>query len=147
MIKKAIENNSYNFLLYEATAPMSDKHYNTIKLLTKDINENINDFKKILRTHKGFTSLAINEYRNKVRQRGRGYVSSIEINEAYNRGNIEKLRQLFSELLLEYIFVWEVDEMIEKIRKGKTSVNKIYENYINILEQNGTCRFLYLINR
>lgn len=138
---------SYGFLDCEAGAPVTDKHFETIRLLTQNKEENINKFREVLKRYSGFTSLAISEYRRGLRKQDRGCVSGIEIIESCNKHNTQKLKQLLSELFLEYIFDWEIDLMYEKIGEGKITIEKLYYDYMGILERGETCRFGYLVIR
>ena len=135
----------YKFLDSEALM-YNEYHLETIRVLTQDKTENINRCREILKqSKKRFIFVAIGKYREEIMQQGRGDVSSIEIIEAYNKNDIYKLRELLTELFLEYISLSEVKDAVRFAKNGNISFEDIYKKHMKALENGEYNRFMCIV--
>lgn len=87
--------------------------------------------------------LAINRYRNILYEEGvRGQVQLNEIIESYKSKNYILLRELLSELFLQYICELELDLFITKVDNNDFTINYIYNKH----KQDPTKRFFRVVS-
>lgn len=74
--------------------------------------------------------LAIMEYRRKLRDKGYGNVSFIELDKAYANKKYNILHTLFEKLFLEPISQEDFDYIINKLDQTKNGLQKLYNRYL-----------------
>jgi hypothetical protein len=95
---------------------------------------NREEFNKIVQ-HNINIPLAIMEYRENLRDNGRGNVSFLELNTAYINKQFKKLHKLFEVMFLEFIPNDHFDYILNKINNTENGLQKLYNIH---LEDKGT---------
>ncbi|MGF7057223.1 hypothetical protein [Brassicibacter mesophilus] len=126
----------------EATQEVSERHLTDIEVLTKNNIHEVIKFIKLLRESRGHVYVAIGKYRKEIRQQGRGNISFTEIDEAYKKGDINKLKSLLIELFLEYISQREIKDAVKFAENGNISFKDIYKKHMKALKNNRHDKFM-----
>lgn len=105
----------------------NNKNSEWIELLCRYGNRN--DFIKIYYNNISIP-LAIMEYRRKLRDKGYGNVSFIELDKAYANKKYNILHTLFEKLFLEPISQEDFDYIINKLNQTKNGLQKLYNRYL-----------------
>lgn len=104
-----------------------DENYKWIELLCR-----YGDRKEFIKIYCNNISipLAIMEYRRKLRDKGYGNVSFIELDKAYANKKYNILHTLFEKLFLEPISQEDFDYIINKLDQTKNGLQKLYNRYL-----------------
>lgn len=121
---------NYQLIEQFSLTKLSNKNKKEIDLLTKNNTENTYAFLDLLIESRGIMGVAITKYRKLLfLERSRGQVALEDIDDAYQRKDYFKFKELLSELFLQYIYQTEIDLFIKKIKNKNCSIEYIYNKH------------------
>lgn len=120
----------YKNIFMNTATKLSYINKKELDLLLDSNQEEIERFYKILAESRGMLGLAITRYKKILFLEGnRGQVSLNQIQNAYISKNIHELKNLLSELFLQYISDSEMKLLIKKLNNGSCSIDYIYNEH------------------
>lgn len=135
-----IINDKYSFL--ERCVKLKDSHIKWIRLLTQDKDEEIEKYERFLDLSRDNGMSAICKYRTQLQNEGiRGKVSVVETKKAFEKNNLDELKELLQELFLEYMDVATIKIIVKKLHKTDLTVEKMFQLH----SENPKARLLSLI--
>ena len=111
----------------KSTREASEKEGKWLELLLNgESSKEFNDIRAISKN----MLFALCKYKKILRQRGRGYVSFIELQKCYD-ANLPCLHRALNELFLEYYTDSEMNNFLELMRETNTSILDVYNRHMD----------------